>query len=244
MPFPQIISADTQTGTQVTSVTTWTLTYPTNLVAGDLVLGFVAINADATGGTFPATWLGGAQGSSGGACRLYSGKKKSLGTETGTFSVGTFSIACQGAWITLRIAPWDGNLGSGSFGGTGADGAVSIPAAFGTTGTSTTPTQNANNPVSWDVDDTLWLGIVSATGPTAFTGFPSNMPDNQQSVVPGSGTGNSLGLATAASTVASFAGTSFTLASSVLWCATQIAVRPISPTVGPYLYPARHFGPF
>ena len=92
MPFPQIVDADTQSGTQATNATTWTLTYLTNLQAGDLVLAFVAINSDATGGTFPGGWVTAAQTTGGGACRCYFSKKKALGTETGTFTVGTLRL--------------------------------------------------------------------------------------------------------------------------------------------------------
>lgn len=242
MPFPQIIPADTQTGTQVTNSTSWTLTYPTNLAVGDLVIGFVAINADATGGTFPANWVSGPQ-TTGGANRLYYAKKKSLGTETGTFTVGTFSITCQGAWATFRLTPWDGYLGAswGSF-----DGAVVIPSSFGSAGTSTAPVfGNPTNPGTWDVDDTLWVGGVSVATGATINAYPSNLPDNNQAVVPGSGTGCTLGVATVGSRVASLTSNAATLSASVLWAGIMIAVRPLSPTVGP-LDPAihSHFGPF
>jgi len=72
--FPIIQTADTKTGHVTANSTSWTLTYPTNLVSGDLILAFVATDGDPSM-TFPANWVRDATGGTL-AARIGVGKKK------------------------------------------------------------------------------------------------------------------------------------------------------------------------
>src|SRR5512146_2369511 len=111
MAFPTIADADTKTGTVTANSTSWTLTYPTNIAAGDLLIAMVASDGDqTTHGTWPSGWI--TDEASPGATSLIIAAKKAVGSETGNFSV-TGLASEQGAWRVVRIpaATWEGTLG-------------------------------------------------------------------------------------------------------------------------------------
>lgn len=103
MAFPEIIDADTQQGSQTSNATSWTVTYPTNVVAGDLLVMFVGydgtgtVNANAAGWLIIENWSNGT-----GAVRMAALGKVADGSESGTFTLSS-SASEQGRWCAMRI---------------------------------------------------------------------------------------------------------------------------------------------
>jgi len=167
MAFPQVSDADTKSGLQSTNSTSWTLTYPTNLASGDLILGFVATDGAALP-TWPSGWEHDYRGS--GDNELFWAKKLSDGTETGNFTL-TIDQTQQGCWRVLRITGWEGTIGT-VFGNGAASGSV-VAIATPPIGTGTAPDSPSLDPNNWGVEDTLWFAIASSDhGGTTYTGFP------------------------------------------------------------------------
>src|SRR5512135_1271580 len=98
MAFPTVQTADTKNGTVTSNSSSWTLTYPTNIAAGDLLIAAVATDGNSATGTFPAGWVKASQYAAGIAAYIHINKKLADGSESGTF---TFSVGAseQGAWI-------------------------------------------------------------------------------------------------------------------------------------------------
>ena len=219
--FPQVITQDTKVGTVTSNSSSWTLTYPTNLQSGDLILAFVASDGSYASATWPAGWVAAATGS--GANTIYFAKKKSDGTETGTFTLG-LSGSEQGSWRIFRIVGWEGTLGS-TWGQTGDIGAVA-GAASNTGSPSTTPDPPVLNPSTWDVENTLWAAACSIDTSRAITGYPSGMADYRTADVSGGSGGATLGIAMQQSAVASLDPGTFTIGTSDDWATATIAIRP------------------
>jgi len=216
--FPQVSDADTQNGTVTSASTSWSLTYPTNLANGDLILLFFALN-DVQTPSLPAGWV--VDYGTNSPVLQGIGKKKSDGSETGTFTL-SITGAVTGAWRVFRITGWEGTLGTagGNFSSSGA-----VPEATGS-GTSTTPDPPSLNPNNWGTENTLWFAVAGADASPSFSGFPASYT-NTSSDVPG-GSAPSMGIARRELTAASENPGTFTVSTSSAWICLTAAVRPAS----------------
>ena len=219
MAFPVVQDADTTHDVVTSNSNSWTLTYPSNIASGDLLLLFVATDGTNFGtyglptgwkddaGTDAEAWFTAGPGSS--AAFAY---RIATGSESGTFAL-SLPAAEQGAWRILRI--------------TGAH-ASTIPEIAGASSSSGDPNPPSLNPANWDVEDTLWFAACSIDGKgggdPAITAWP--LADNQQHDVAGGANGASLGLCETGSAVASLDPSTFTVDTSQEWVAFTIAVRP------------------
>lgn len=240
MAFPTVSDADTKNGTVTTNSTSWTLTYPTNIAAGDLLLAFVASDGSNGPGTWPAGWV--ASGALSAVVSIIVAKKKAVGTETGTFTL-TLANTEQGAWRIFRIPAdtWEGTLGTTFFyfdtTGGSVQGAFDNYANLG--GASANPNPLNLDPDNWVTEDTLWLAGMAADTSRTVSAYPSNMPDRRTADVSGGSTGATLGMATATSAVSSFNPDAFTISASDEWTVATVAVRPAAVVVDrvPYFRP-------
>jgi hypothetical protein len=220
MAFPVVQDADTTSGTVTSNSSSWTLTYPTNLASGDLILAFVAIDGDASC-SWPSGWVHKRDViSPGNANSLELAAKISDGTETGTFTLGVGSTE-QGGWRVLRITGWfGGSLGTSL--GDNADGLRS--AAPGNGSPSSTPDPPSENPANWDVEDTLWFAACSVDTSRTISVYP--LADRNTADVSGGAGGATLGLCSVNSTVASLDPSTFTISASDDWVCITVAIRP------------------
>lgn len=222
--FPTIQTADTKTGTQASNATSWTLTYPTNLVSGDLILAGIAIDG-VPSVTLPAGWKR-ARNTSGGAVTLVTAVKKSDGTETGNFTL-SLGASEQGAWRIFRITGWDS---SGTF-PSDTDSAAEFALVGNGVETSVAAGASANpdpptiNPSNWDVADTLWIANCAADTSRTISVYP--LIGLQTADVSGGSTGATLGTCTKNDTVASLDPGTFTISASDDWVAMITGVRPV-----------------
>jgi len=169
MAFPTIQAADTKTGSVTSNSTSWTLTYPTNLAAGDLILAIVGSDGNQTAGagpSFPSWGAQGAQVDGSAASSLCMGAKIASGSETGNFTL-TMPANEQGPWTVLRITGWYGS-GLPAWTATALGNAGSPLTADGLeagtstiVGTSTTANPPDLNPGNWGTEDTLWLAVAA-----------------------------------------------------------------------------------
>src|SRR3972149_2210375 len=218
--FPIIVGQDTKFGTQTSNASTWTLTYPTNLASGDLILAFIGSDGE---GTF-TTDANFVQIANTGpvAVHVAAGARIADGTETGTFTVG-LGASEQGGWRVYRIpaGTWFGvSIGTGSPAAQTDSLGVGGPAS----GSSSNPSPGSDNPTNWDVEDTLW--IVAAAADTSRTVSVYPLPDRNSDDVSGGATGATLALCSDELAQASLDAGNFTISASDDWAALTIAVRP------------------
>jgi len=228
MAFPTIADADTQNGTVAANSTSWTLTYPTNVVSGDLLLCFLAVDGSST---VTASGWSAVNGTSA-AISLAGLLKIADGTETGTF-VATISGSEQGGWRIFRVTGW---FGSGLQGGSwvvGNDG-VGMGAANAASATST-PDPPSCNPAQWDVEDTLWFAVCSLDTSRTISVYP--YVDRNTADVSGGANGATLGVCTTTSATASLDPGTFTISASDDWIAITVAIRPAAVVAVPYYRP-------
>lgn len=221
MAFPTIQTADTKNGVQTSNSTSWTgLTYPTNLVSGDLILAFVAWDGQAQS-TWPTDWTRSQEigaGAVGGAI----GYKISNGTETGTFTL-TLNNSEQGSWRIFRITGW---FGSGvpdnqnSFVAS-ADGAAAAGAGITA---DANPNPPSLDPGNWATEDTLWFAVCMVDTSRTISVYP--LADNNTADVSGGAGGATLGVCTTNSAVSSLDPGTFTISTSDDWRTVTVAVRP------------------
>lgn len=231
MAFPVIQAADSQHGVVTTNSTTWTLTYPTNLASGDLILVLLASDGQgATSTDSPAgfnVWSAG----TGAAVSFIVAAKVSDGTETGNF---TFSADAseQGAWRTLRITGWYGGSLPASSQNIGirqdADGFSINSYVFSTGTSSANPNPPALNPGNWDVEDTLWVVLAAVDTSRTFSAWPTSYSpgDNTWDDVSGGSNGASLSVQWRNNATASEDPGTFTISAADDWMAITVAVRP------------------
>jgi len=234
MAFPQISpdnATETPRGTVTSNSTSWTLTYPSNLVSGDLILALVA--SDGTNSyTFPAGFVNASLTGGGSACELASAKKLSDGTESGNFTL-TLANSEQGAWRCFRITGWEGTLGTTFFNASDAGAVVRA----GTGATDQNPNPPSLNPLNWDVEDTLWFAVCAVDTSRTISVWP--LADRNTSDVSGGAGGATLGICTTTSAVASLDPGTFTISNSDDWAAATIAVRPAAAVAAADLYDLR-----
>jgi hypothetical protein len=218
MAFPVVHTADTQSGTVTSNSTSWTITWPTNIGNGDLILFFVSVD-----GTFPPTGGGWTQfvnvTISSGANILGLGKRKANGTETGTFTLTMASE--QGAWRIFRITNWEGTLGT-VFSNSANSGAVVAPSA--NTGTDAAPDPPSVDPSNWATEETLWLAICGVNTSRTISVFP--FADLQTADVSGGAGGATLGVCMSSDVVGSNDPGAFTISAADDWLAASVAIRP------------------
>jgi hypothetical protein len=225
--FPTVEDADTQNGTVTSNSTSWTLTYPTNLASGDLIVAALGTDGNTlfTGVTFPAGFEK-FRMASGTACNLLVGLKISDGTETGTFQVTLNSE--QGGWRVFRITGWfgsglpTGNNVTSAVNGTGA-------ALVGSSGASSTPDPASLNPTDWDVEDTLWFALMAADTSRTVSAFPTTWTDTFSDVSGGAGGATLAGARIENNVVAAVDPGTFTISASDDWACITLAIRPAAP---------------
>jgi hypothetical protein len=219
--FPQIVDADTKNGVQTSNSLTWTLTYPTNLQSGDLILALLASD----GNTLPVWPLGFVQRDGNtGAVSLHWAKKLSGGTESGTFSV-TLSASESGGWRVFRITNWGGTLGTDYTNG-------DATRDLGTFDTNANPNPGEHSP-TWGAADTLWIAACGVDTSRTISVYPLT-GRNTADVSGGSG-GATLGVCTTESAVGFLDPGTFTISNSDDWSTSTTAIRPAAggPAVNP-----------
>lgn len=216
MAFPTVQDADSKTGTQVSDATSWTgPTYPTNIAAGDLVVGFIGCDGNPTV-TWPSPWIKIGDYVSGTACRLSIAYFWSAaGAETGTFTV-TLSAAEQGAWRTIRV--------------TGAHPTSAPEVGTAATGTSANPDPPNLDPAGWATEDTLWIACYGQDdGRRSQSAVPANYTNGFYDTS-GGPTGAALGTARRTNTIGAENPGTFTISAAQAWVAQTLAIRPAPPT--------------
>lgn len=191
MAFPTVNDADTTNGTITSNSGSWTLTYPSNIAAGDLLLLFIGVDGNVTSPTLPAGWEAYRQDGTA-AVTMVIAAKIADGSETGTF---TYTVGAneQGGWRIRRISGWFGSgIPTGAdFGDTtgvldGAGFMVSL-SDFGSSASPRDPGASGN-PSNWDVEDTLWFSVLALDTSRTISGYPSNFAtDNVSDVSGGAG---------------------------------------------------------
>lgn len=236
MAFPSVVAADTQSGSQTSNATSWTLTYPTNLVSGDLILAMISTDGDQSGNaTFPADWLPITFANQGTETLIW-GKKKSDGTETGNFTV-TLTDSEQGVWRVVRITDWEGTLGT-TWNSDTTTGSVAMVLSEAS-GSSTAPDPGECDPtvvqIGWPGnEDVLWVALAGSDhGNTTYTGFPANYTQEDHSTSGGhnqeSGGAGGAAMGVAYRKLNTAAGENpgaFTTDANEGWHAVAFAIRP------------------
>jgi len=230
MAFPTIQTADTQSNHVTSNSNSWTLTYPTNLASGDLILCFMAIDG-APSATFPADWIKTGDFGSGAIQRVMA-KKISLGSESGNFTV-SLGATEQGSWIVYRITGWEGTIGA-DFGNGASSGAVVSNNSVQSS--SNTPDPPNLDPATWATEDTLWFAGCAVDTSRTVSIFP--LPDNQYSDPSGGSNGATLAVCTTNSAVSALDPGTFTISASDDWIGMTVAVRPAADV--PVVYVPRH----
>jgi len=163
MAFPVVSTKNTFTSAGV-SATQHTLTYPTGIQAGDLLIMFAALD----GANVTATWSGPsytrivAQTSGGaGSQSLDTAYKIASGSESGTFLLD-LSASEQLICYHWRITGWHG---------------TTPPEGTPSSGNDANPDAPSETP-SWGAGDTLWVAF-AATNNGNLSVFPTNYNDNQ-----------------------------------------------------------------
>jgi hypothetical protein len=208
--FP--IVQTTSAGTQTTNSFSWTLTYPSGVVIGDLLLCFVGSDGGAGYNyTLAAEWTRILHANNAAAI-LVVWYRIADGSESGTFTMSiTGPAGEQGAWRVVRISNWDGRR------------APEITSAA--TGTSTNPDPPSLTP-SWGLADTLWFAIEAADdGRTDATAWP--LPDGNFNDSSGGATGAHLGTCRDELMQASLDPGTFTIDRNEEWLAATLAVPPV-----------------
>ena len=223
MAFPYINVPDTATGHVTSDSASWTISYPSNLVAGDLILMLIGVDdAPATLFTDPAGFVNAGGVNQTGIVGVHGWKRKSDGTESGTFTL-TLDTAQQGAWLVYRISGWEGTLGTVANGPNG--GAVVGDGGDGTgTGLDTNPVASALTFTNWGVGEyTLGIVAIGVDASRTVTGYP--LADNQYSDASGGATGATLGVCSGQTTSDVFGPGAFTISASDDWCCCIWAIH-------------------
>ena len=239
MAFPILQTADTTNGTVTTNASTWTLTYPTNVAAGDLLLAFIAHDGGTYTGAqpipneipgtvrpaFPSGWTVRAEGDTqlitNGTVivTLAMAYKISDGTETGNFSITiNNSDTEQGGWRVFRITNWRGS----------SSGITQIFAGSSGT-TSSTPNPPSLTP-SWGADDTLWVAAMAADTSRTISVYPTSYGTTSADVS-GGNAGATLGVAFRSLNAASEDPGTFTISASDDWSACTVAIQGPPPSI-------------
>lgn len=222
MAFPTVQTADTKNGNVTANSSSWTLTYPTNLASGDLVLACVGID-EAPSVSFPAGWVVATQGDGTSQVTLAVAKKLSNGTETGNFTV-TLGSTQMGGWRVFRITGWGGTLGADW---TSGHAEVGFAGSAGTS--SSTPNPPSLNPAGWGTEDTLWVAACATDGASTVSTYPTNYTTTSTNNPASSRDGTAMSLGFRQLNAASEDPGTFTMSGSLPWVAATVAIRPVVP---------------
>ncbi len=214
MAFPQVQDGDTQSGNEGVNTTSHTLTYPTNLASGDLIISFLSQDGSDSH-TYPEGWVQRSSADTTGTDhRLRVFVKTSDGTETGNFTVTTTTSQIS-VWRVFRITGWN-------------DTAL-IEGGTLNKGDSSSPDPGSRDS-GFSGEDMLWIafGVMqgSATDPD-WTVAPTNYTDLSSDVVGGGG-GVSMGIARRELNAQVEDPGVFTTNESLDWAARVLNVRPAS----------------
>jgi hypothetical protein len=230
MAFPRIVNVTE--GTQASDSTTWSVTYPSDVRVGDVVMLLIGCDgAPIINSVSDGSWITSSGAAAGNEAAILFGKKKAASVLSGSITV-TLSVAQQGCWKMILIRGWEGTLGI-NFTNSDANGGA-IPVGGANSGTSTTATISVIDPFNWAAEDTKWLhAAVADGGDTVFTGVPTNytvVGSNQNS---GGADGAALSVAHRNLNASSEDADQFTLTPSEEWCVARFAIRPGSVVDGP-----------
>lgn len=179
MAFPALAGTVASGNTQ-TANTTLTLTYPTGVTAGELLLGAIC-HKDTTGSrTWPAGWTEfktvlQAAGSGGSISWAW---KAAAGTETGNFTV-TDTVSTRWAWFVFRLS--------------GADTSAAPDASTGVAATnSINPNPDSLTPAG-GAKDYLWIASFAISHSRIVSAYPTNYSHIQATAGSDSGTATNVG---------------------------------------------------
>jgi hypothetical protein len=240
MAFPTIQTADTTTGTTGNS-TSWTITYPANIAAGDLLLLFIAIDGGNGRGTLTA-WSSLGVGITNAASSMAFFKKVAVGGESGTFTYAPGSSE-SGAWRCFRITGWEGTIGTTVVNDVDSGAVTSTITVTGSP--SANPNPPSLDPNNWATEDTLWFAACSIDTSRTISVYPYANNNTADGTALGSG-GATLGLCTTTSAVSSLDPGTFTASASDDWCALTVGVRPVAAAIPPHPWrkPYSQFGAY
>jgi len=217
MSFPVVES--TATSVTSSSITTHTITTPSGVVSGDLLIAFIGIEDLTTpgGGQFSGVSDGfteikdACQGGPNACAGVFF--KVSDGTEGANITV-TSVDAERAAHCMYRIS--------------GFDSAIDPEISAGATATSAAPNPDSLTPAG-GAKDFLWMVFTAfERDDETITGFPTNYGSNQINNAQASGA--TIGVATRNLNAASEDPGAFTLSGSEPWQAFTLAVHPLVPT--------------
>lgn len=226
MAFPTLVGTPSNTKT-ISNATSHTLTYPSGVTSGELLIAIGAIDGVPTVSGWPSGWVEIADSNSG-ANSIFIAYKFADGTESGNFTV-TSSASEQGSFYVFRIQNAN----------------VSTPPAISSSsvGTNTVPSVANINPADWGTEDTLWIAALSIDASRTVSSYPPDLTDNRNSSASGGTGGATAAFASVGSAVETYiAGGSFTISVSDDWISYTIAVRPASAgkSPPPYRNPRMH----
>lgn len=223
MAFPTVGTSNS--GNSGANATAHTVTLPTSIASGDLLI--VAFCHDDAGATVTASVTTPASGwttlvnnlvanALGTVGRLSVFARIADGTEGTTITVTTTGSEGS-AYTTYRIpaSSWYGNLTDG----------VNVATVSG-------PAANANpnppnlDPASWGTEDTMWMVIYSWDGNVSHTTYPTNYASNQLTNRWANTGGQGIASATRENAAASEDPGTATISASEQWAAVTLAVRP------------------
>lgn len=226
--YPVVQTADTKSGQQATDATAWSIPYPSNLAAGDLILFICSVDGAASFSSASGTgWS--VFNNTTGSVSLGIAAKIADGTESGTNFTATQSAAEQGNWRCFRITGWYGSgLPTGGVNYVAAPphgNGLSIFGSNAPTNTSTDPP--SLNPTNFGAEDVLWICAIGIDGVPAITSYPANMPDLQTFQNAGAaGTSTSLGIAMSNTATVTFDPAAWTWGTTGVMATAIIGIRP------------------
>lgn len=218
MAYPQIM--DVVEGTVTSDDTTWDLTYPDDIVDGELLL--CLMGTDGNPNCSATDWVMDAD------LGATFGKRAGLASLSGTGFVVTLTSAEQGCWKVFRIAGWEGTLGT-NFNNSDVNGG-SCPAAAFADGTSSTPSPGGMTPFNWSAaaEDTLWIAncVVRGDGSATFSANPVGYTPVGTNLSSGGADGAAFSVCEHEEVVTTEFPGSWTISASELYRCWMHAVRP------------------
>lgn len=227
---PVIIDADTSSGVVTSNSNAWTLTYPTNVRIGDVLVAMVGVDGAPTF-TWNSPWAVIASLTNV-AASVSAGYVRAASALSGTFTLNLGATE-QGGWRIWRI---NGVYDDATL--------ANFIASATASGTDANPNGPNLDPANWGTEATLWAVAIGVDTSRTVSTYPGNMADSQGSNVSGGAGGATVAVAAAAGVPASSRdpGT-FTVSASDEWAAITLGIRPaVLPTFEKArLFPKRTF---
>lgn len=197
---------------QTGNVTDSVVVQPTGIVAGELLLSFLAEDSPALSNVWPAGWTE-LYDSAGTGFIGTVGWRQAAGSDANPSVVHTTERSNH---IALRIADWD----------------TSVPPEVSTkaSGSSTTPDSPSFTP-SWGSADTLFITVLFDDASGVVTAWPTNCPDNHLENHTATSAAD-VALATVGNSGGAFNPDAFTVTLTDTWDAITIAVKGVSAGAG------------